>query len=127
MTAISAKVIIDMPANNKTYKIVVEFKINRAVWRSLSFGDQPSKSEITSLLRSFIQERAKPGTYPNITLRYMGAPGHYKATSSVTIDQPWWRRAGFGDKVSIEEVKIQFEDYLRRIADSFFASVSLEN
>lgn len=110
--------------NTKGFVVTAEFKINRVVWRTLGYGDQPSKAEVVSVVNSYLDSVAVLGVSTATVARYMGAPGHYKIFSTLTVSQPWWRRAGFGDTVSVDEVKVQFEDFLHRLAIEYLVSVT---
>lgn len=113
-----------MKNNTKSFVVTAEFKINRAVWRTLGYGDQPSKAEVTGSVLNFLETLSSPSAAITGETRYMGAPGHYKIFANLTVDQPWWRRAGFGDTVSVEEVKVNLDDFLRRLSTEFHTSVS---
>lgn len=99
--------------NVKTFNVVADFNIDRTVWRTMGYGDQPSKGEVFLFVNGFL---TTIGSSRGPALRYMGAPGHYRATISVVIDQPWWRRMGYGDSASVGEVSAVFMDFLNRFS-----------
>ncbi len=109
--------------NNKSFVINAEFMINRKVWRTLGYGDQPSKVEVGELMEAFL---ATVGTDYHVKLKYMGAPGHYRMGASVTVVQPWWKRMGLGDSASVTEVKQAITDFLIRVARERVWSVGVE-
>lgn len=109
--------------NTKSFVVNAEFMINRVVWRTLGYGDQPSKVEVGELLEAFL---TGVGTGIEVKLRYQGAPGHYKAVMKVDVEAAWWRRMGLGDSASKAEVQVAVADFLSRIARRNGWSLSVE-
>lgn len=112
--------------NVKTFEVVVDVALDRAAWRSLGYGDQPSKSEVMELFTGWLGSHAElPGLPSQVSVRYSGAPGAYQVHVLLDVDQPWWRRAGFGDTVSKKEVRQRFNRFVMRVAKSYKVTVSL--
>ncbi len=109
--------------NNKTFDVTINLQLDRKVWRKMGFGDQPSKSEVFALFVSFVDGIVLPTAKNELTVRYMGAPGHYYITVGVTVGVPWWRRAGFGDTVSRKEVHAVFNDFVSRVSTKSLVTV----
>ncbi len=108
--------------NSKTFTVTADVALSRNVWRKLGYGDQPSKREVQELFTTFLQG---VGTEVKVDLRYTGAPGHYYISSSFTVEQPWWRRAGFGDSVSREEVSSLVTDFVARVSNVCTIAVNI--
>lgn len=99
----------------KKYTVNVELKIHRAVWRNLGFGDQPSKTEVMAFYK-LLRLEIDPQDRGKVSVRYMGAPGHYKVTIQVIVDSPWWRRLGFGDTISKAEIRDFFNEKTEKVS-----------
>lgn len=105
--------------NTKTFKVTAEIKIRRPVWRWLGFGDQPSKREVADFFWKIAEELGAQGTVPDDPqVRYQGSPGHYVIEQVIVTDQPAWRRWGFGDVASRQEIKWHFVDKISTVAHS---------
>lgn len=104
--------------NTKTFKVTAEIKIRRPVWRFLGLGDQPSKDEVHRFFWNMTEELRAQGTEQDVSVRYLGSPGYYVAEVIFTADQPVWRRLGFGDQTSRQEVKWHFVDKINTVAHS---------
>ncbi len=109
--------------NNKSFNVTVNLMLDRKVWRKMGYGDQPSKAEVFDLFGSFVDGIVLPTSKNPMTIRYMGAPGHYYITVGVTVAVPWWRRAGFGDTVSQKEVQTVFDDFVARVSSNYIVTV----
>mgnify|MGYP001587508514 CR=1 FL=1 len=108
--------------NSKSFSVTANVALNRTVWRTLGYGDQPSKKEVQELFTTFLDG---VGTEVKVALRYTGAPGHYYVSASFTVGQPWWRRAGFGDTTSREEVRSLVTDFVARVSNTYAVSVNI--
>ena len=104
-------------------EVVAEFNIDRRVWRTMGYGDQPAKAEVATFIEGFLVTIGDTAMAP--VLRYMGAPGHYRVAIQVVVDQPWWRRMGYGDSSSVAEVWDVFHDFLARFSKNQTLSVDL--
>ena len=109
--------------NTKTFEVVSEIKIRRPMWRLLGYGDQPSKKEVWSFYHKMLEEIASDAGIEEVLVVYMGSPGHYQVTTTFWANQPFWRRLGFGDTTSKQEVKWHFIDRLTGIAEIVDLSV----
>ena len=109
--------------NSKSFHVTINLMLNRSTWRKMGYGDQPSKSEVFDLFGSFVDGIVLPTSKNPMTIRYMGAPGHYYIEVGVTVSVPWWRRAGFGDTVSRKEVHAVFADFVNRVSNKSLVTV----
>lgn len=98
-------------ANQRSFDIVTDIKINRAVWRAKGHGDQPSKFEVEAEFRAFAVLTFLHSTTDVV---YAGAPGHYQVIQRITATLPWWRRLGFGVSASRKELKQAYTIYFSR-------------
>lgn len=97
--------------NTKTFKVTSEIKIRRPIWRFLGLGDQPSKAEVEKFFHDIaVSASEDSGIVPQVQVRYLGSPGYYLVEVEFTAAQPFWRRLGFGDMVSKQEVRWHFLD-----------------
>ena len=108
--------------NSKTFTATANVALNRSVWRTLGYGDQPSKKEVLELFTTFLEGVS---TEVRVALKYTGAPGHYYLSASFTVAQPWWRRAGFGDTTSREEVRVLLTDFIARVSNTYGVGVNV--
>ena len=111
--------------NNKSFNVTVNVMLDRKTWRKMGYGDQPSKSEVFDLFGSFVDGIVLPTSKTPMTIRYMGAPGHYYITVGVAVAVPWWRRAGFGDTTSREEVQGLVTDFVARVSNEYAVAVNI--
>lgn len=88
----------------KKYRVLVELQVNRAVWRSLGYGDQPSKREVQHFF-NYVGAELSPNGAVTARVRYLGAPGAYHVDMVVPIERSWWRHLGFGESSSMREVR----------------------
>lgn len=104
--------------NTKMFKVTTEIKIRRPIWRWLGYGDQPSKNEVEGFFEKIVEKINGEQQSADIEVRYMGAPGYYLVVTKFQVNQPYWRRLGFGDTTSRQEVKWQFVDEISTIAQN---------
>ena len=109
--------------NIKKFSVAVNVVLDRKSWRKLGYGDQPSKAEVTYFFATFLEDVKVEGTHSGVHVKYMGAPGHYFVTLDLTVDVPWWRRAGFGDTISRKEIVNVFESVTAHVASKFIVTV----
>lgn len=110
--------------NTKSFDVTVEVKLDRNTWRKLGYGDQPSKAEVTYVFASFLDAVRVEGSPNTLHVKYMGGPGHYLVTLNLEVEMPWWRRAGYGDRVSKAEVTQVFKDLAARVASQHIVTVN---
>lgn len=112
--------------NTKTFKVTSEIKIRRPIWRFLGLGDQPSKAEVEKFFHDIaVSASEDSGIVPQVQVRYLGSPGYYLVEVEFTAAQPFWRRMGFGDVVSRQEVRWHFVDQINTVAQNVSIIVEL--
>ena len=106
----------------KTLEIDTEFMINRKVWRTLGYSEQPSKVDVGELMEAFL---AGVGVQPKVKLKYMGAPGHYRMRAQVAVSYSWWKSFTTGKQGVISDARMQTNDFLERVATGRVWSVGV--
>lgn len=113
--------------NTKAFHVEVDVQLDRAPWRKLGYGDQPSKAEVFDLYGKFLETILAPGIKTTMSIHYLGGPGHYKITTTAIVSVPGWRRLGFGDRASKKEVQNMFADFTGRVSSNYAVNVSLSS
>lgn len=109
--------------NTKTFTTTISVVLDRSAWKSIGFGDQPSRREVQSFFSVLFYDLSAPGPLSTVKVRYAGAPGSYAVEAVLTVEAPVWRRLGFGDRASRREVESKIGEELAKVAKTYKVEV----